>query len=120
MSDTAAAHWLIEQVSCGNQMAIPDTLTHFPKRTWNARSDALQTVPLSHGLHASLDYSILGHTLGLYTGYVGIMEKKMETTMLCRGYIRYILGMTSAAGQQESMPSKIGQPRAAESRAIIT
>ena len=104
-------------------MAIPDTLTHFPKRTWNPRSDALQTVPLSHGLHASLDYSILGHTLGLYTGYVGIMEKKMETTMLCRGYIIldiYILGMTSPAGQKESMPSKIGQPRAAESRAIIT
>ena len=26
---------------------------------------------------------ILGYILGLYWGYIGIMEKKMETTLIC-------------------------------------
>ena len=29
----------------------------------------------------------------LYWGYIGIMEKKMETTIACWGYIRFILGL---------------------------
>ena len=33
-------------------------------------------------------YSILG----LYMGYIGIMEKKMETTIVYWGYIWFILG----------------------------
>ena len=39
--------------------------------------------------------SYMGYILGLYRGYIGIMEKKMETTImgLYRDYIGYILGL---------------------------
>ena len=37
----------------------------------------------------------MGYILGLCWGYIGIMEKKMETTImgLYRDYIGYVLGL---------------------------
>ena len=35
-----------------------------------------------------------GIVLGLYWGYIGIMEKKMETTIVYWGYTRVILGVS--------------------------
>ena len=36
----------------------------------------------------------------LYWGYIGIMEKKMETTIACWGYIRVILGLYGDNGKE--------------------
>ena len=33
------------------------------------------------------DYRLIGYILGLYWGYKGTMEKKMETTIVYWGYI---------------------------------
>ena len=53
--------------------------------------------PLASGVsvHAFKGFRVqyLGVILGLYRGYIGIMEKKMETTIVFRGYIGVILGL---------------------------
>ena len=40
------------------------------------------------------------HYKGLYWGYIGIMEKKMETTIVFRGYIGIILGLYRDNGKE--------------------
>ena len=37
-------------------------------------------------MEKKMETTIIGYIMGLYRGYIGIMEKKMETITVCRGF----------------------------------
>ena len=50
-----------------------------------------------------------------YWGYIGIMEKKMETTVVCWGYVRVIVAYDTCKGRccisaSEQLPGLVSRP----------